>query len=95
MRRAVIAAAICSFLLSLWTVTPVALAAEIKVMSTVALNAPLDDLKPKFERATGDKLTIVYGLIAELKKRIQEGETADVMIRVLGHGTGLRRADGQ
>jgi molybdate transport system substrate-binding protein len=79
-RCAASAAAICSFLLSLGTATPVALAAEIKVMSTVALNAALDDLKPKFESATGHKLTVVYGIITELKKRIQDGETADVML---------------
>jgi len=79
-RRTAIAVGIgCLFLLSLWIATPV-LAAELKVMSTVALNAPLDDLKPKFESATGHKLTIVYGLIAELKKRVEGGEAADVMI---------------
>src|SRR2546430_16541749 len=49
-------------------------------MSTVALSATLDELKPGFETATGHKVTIVYGLIAELRKRIQDGETADAMI---------------
>jgi molybdate transport system substrate-binding protein len=55
-------------------------AAEIKVLSTVAMSATLDELKPKFEAATGHKVTIVYSVIADLRKRIQEGETADVMI---------------
>src|SRR3974377_2257432 len=78
---AAVAAAIrCLFLLSLWATAPVALAADIKVMSTVALNAVLDDLKPKFESASGNKLNIVYGLIADLKKRVQDGETADVIL---------------
>jgi molybdate transport system substrate-binding protein len=53
---------------------------EIKVMSTVAMSATLDDLKPNFEAATGHKVTIIYSVIADLRKRIQEGETADVMI---------------
>jgi molybdate transport system substrate-binding protein len=79
-RHAAIVAIGCSFLLSLWTAPPAALAAELKVMSTVALSATLDELKPKFERATDNKLSIVYSVIADLKKRIQEGETADVMI---------------
>ncbi len=57
----------------------VAPAADLKVMSTVALNAVFDDLKPKFERATGHSLTLVYSVIADLKKRIQDGETADLM----------------
>jgi molybdate transport system substrate-binding protein len=55
-------------------------AAEIKVMSTVALSATLDELKPKFESATGNKVTLVYSVIADLKKRVEAGETADVMI---------------
>jgi molybdate transport system substrate-binding protein len=79
-RSAANAAIGCSFLLSLWAAPPAAPAAELKVMSTVALSATLDDLKPKFESATGNKLSIVYSVIADLKKRIQDGETADVML---------------
>ena len=55
-------------------------AAEIKVLTSVALTSALDELAPQFERATGNKLTIGYGLIAEIRKRILEGETADVII---------------
>lgn len=69
-----------ALLLSGLTTVPAASAAEIKVMSTVAMTATLDELKPKFEAATGHKVTFVYSVIADLRKRIQEGETADVMI---------------
>lgn len=62
-RCAAIAAIGCSFLLPLWVAPPTAFAADLKVMSTVALNATLDDLKPKFETATGNKLTIDYSVI--------------------------------
>jgi molybdate transport system substrate-binding protein len=55
-------------------------AAEIKVLTSVALTAALDELTPMFEKATGDKLTIGYGLAAELKKRVLDGETADVIM---------------
>jgi molybdate transport system substrate-binding protein len=58
----------------------VADAAEVKVLASVALTSALDELSPQFERATGNKLTIGYGLIAEIRKRIIEGETADVII---------------
>ena len=76
-----VAAAIgLAFLLPSLTGPSAASAAEIRVMSTVALSATLDELKPGFETATGHKVTMVYGLIAELRKRIQDGETADVMI---------------
>jgi hypothetical protein len=38
------------------------------------------NLTPRFEKATGHRLNIGYGLAAELKKRALEGETADVII---------------
>ena len=69
-----------SLLLALCAGAPGASAAELKVMSTVALSATLDDLKPKFESATGHTVTIVYSVIADLKKRIQDGETADIIL---------------
>ena len=58
----------------------VADAAEIKVLTSVALTSALDELAQQFERASGNKLTIGYSLIADIKKRILEGETADVII---------------
>jgi molybdate transport system substrate-binding protein len=58
----------------------VADAAELKVLTSVALTSALDELAPQFERTTGNKLAIGYSLIADIKKRILEGETADVII---------------
>src|SRR5262249_4726819 len=55
-------------------------AAEIKILTSVALTAALNELAPKFEQATGNKLNIGYNLIADIRKRILEGETADVII---------------
>src|SRR5262245_2857274 len=75
---AVVLALSLPLLLTAWM--PSASAAEIKVMSTVALTATLEELKPKFESATGNKVTLVYSVIADLKKRVEAGETADVMI---------------
>jgi molybdate transport system substrate-binding protein len=37
-------------------------------------------LTTKYESRSGNKLMIVYSTIADLKKRIDAGETADVMI---------------
>jgi molybdate transport system substrate-binding protein len=59
---------------------PTAHAVEIKVMSTVALAPTLDEVKAKYESTSGNTLAIVYSVIADLKKRIEAGETADVMI---------------
>jgi len=80
-RRAAVAAAVaCSCLLALGVAAPAALAAEVRVMSTVALTPTLGELTSKYESSSGNKLVIVYGTIADLKKRIDAGETADVMI---------------
>ena len=80
-RRAFVAAAVgCSFLLVPGATAPAAHAAELKVMSTVALTPTLDELTPKYEKSSGNKLVIIYSTIAELKKRIEAGETADIMV---------------
>lgn len=55
-------------------------ATELKVLASVALTSALNELAPMYENAKGDKLSIGYGLAADLKKRILDGETADVII---------------
>jgi molybdate transport system substrate-binding protein len=71
-----VAAALAALLLS----GAIAHAAEVKVLTSVALKSVLDELAPVFEKKTGDKLVIDYGLAAELKKRIEGGERADLII---------------
>jgi molybdate transport system substrate-binding protein len=70
----------CSFLLALGAAAPAAHDADLKVISTVARTPTLDELTPKYESSSGNKLMLVYSTIADLKKRIDAGETADVMI---------------
>jgi molybdate transport system substrate-binding protein len=55
-------------------------AAEIKVLSSVALTSALDELAPVFERTTGNKLVIDYGVAVQLKERFLAGASADVLI---------------
>lgn len=55
-------------------------AAELKVFSTIGVQAALEELTPKFEKATGHKLTITWGTAAVLVKKVQAGENADVMV---------------
>jgi molybdate transport system substrate-binding protein len=57
-----------------------AAAAEIKVLSAVAMRSALDELAPQFERTTGHKLTISYAVAGELRKRIEGGEFGDMTI---------------
>jgi molybdate transport system substrate-binding protein len=74
-------AVIGGLLLSSIAATPGAAdAAEVKVLTSVALTSALNELAPKFEQATGNKLNIGYSLIADIRKRMLEGETADVII---------------
>jgi molybdate transport system substrate-binding protein len=55
-------------------------AAEIKVVSALSLKGTMEDLAPKFERTSGHKLAMSYGALGDAMKRIQGGETADVVI---------------
>jgi molybdate transport system substrate-binding protein len=59
-------------------------AADVKVLTSVALKSVLDELAPAFEKVTGNKVTIGYDLAAEQKKRILAGEAADVIILTRG-----------
>jgi molybdate transport system substrate-binding protein len=55
-------------------------AAEIKVLSTNAVTAVLDELGPVFERETGHKLVIHYDVANILRNQILAGEQFDVAI---------------
>src|SRR5262249_10603175 len=55
-------------------------AAEVKVFSTMGVQAALEELAPKFEQSPGHKLNIAWATAAILVKRVQAGETADLMI---------------
>jgi len=55
-------------------------AAEIKVISTDGMSTALDALGPKYEKATGNKLVIHYGVANVLKKNITDGEAFDLAI---------------
>lgn len=55
-------------------------AAELKVFSTIGVQAALEELTPNFEKATGNKLTITWGTAAMLVKRVQGGENPDLLV---------------
>jgi len=78
--RSVVAAVHLGFM-CLLLVGIAAEAAELQVLSVGGMQAVMEDLGPKFERATGHKLTITFGGTAgAVVKRVQEGETADVVV---------------
>jgi len=55
-------------------------AAEVKVFTSVALTAALNEVSPIFEQKTGHKVVIDYNLAAVQKKRLVDGDRADVII---------------
>ena len=71
----------------------VAQANELRVLTSVALTSVLDELAPVFEKTTGTKLKIDYNLIAAQRKRILEGESADVIILSRGAMQELQKLD--
>jgi len=55
-------------------------AAEITVLSTVGMQPATTELIAQFERASGHKIVVTYGLAAVLKNQFLEGKPADVLI---------------
>ena len=54
--------------------------AEIKVYSTIGVKSALEELGSKFEKATGNKLNVTWGLISGFTKKAQEGDVPDVLV---------------
>jgi molybdate transport system substrate-binding protein len=77
--RSPVAAAIVGLMLLL-PVGIAAEAAEIKVLSALGMMPVMEDLGPKFERATGHKLAITFATLGAIVKRVEDGESADVVV---------------
>src|SRR3981189_3519118 len=58
----------------------------INLLSSAAMPSVLENLVPRFEKATGHKVTLVLATSGALNKRVAEGETADLLIST---GTGI------
>jgi molybdate transport system substrate-binding protein len=87
MRKIVARAAVAALLLA----PAFASAAEIKVYSTVGVKSVLEELVPKFEKATGHKLAITWSTAALLTKRVEAGEQADELILIKVNVESLRK----
>ena len=73
------AAAIFGFMI-LWVQGVAAEAAEVKVLSANAMRPVMNELGPRFERATGHQLVIQFDVVGALKRQIDAGEGFDVAI---------------
>ena len=58
----------------------IANASEIKVLSTIGVKSVVEELAPQFERKTGHKLAITFGVANVMKRQIEAGETFDLAI---------------
>src|SRR5947207_15332968 len=54
-------------------------AAEIKVLCSTALKTVMQELVPQFERATGHKVVVEYGVSAGMQRRVEAGEPFDAI----------------
>jgi molybdate transport system substrate-binding protein len=68
--------AICALLV----LSTAAQAAEIHVLASTGIQAAVEALQPKFEKASGDTLKVDFSTTATLKDRIDKGEAFDVAI---------------
>src|SRR2546426_671186 len=53
---------------------------SIKGLATIGLQSVMEDLAPRFEKASGHKVSITFGLGVAMVKRVQEGEAADLLL---------------
>ena len=70
---------ILSFLLTL-AISASAGAADIHVFCTNGIRAVVEELRPRFEQQTGDRVVILYEPSSQLRKRIDAGEPFDLAI---------------
>ena len=75
---------------------------ELRIFSTIAVQSALEALVPRFEAESGCRLGITWNTAPALVKRLQAGETADVLIlnragidTMIGDGRVLRGLRGR
>jgi molybdate transport system substrate-binding protein len=64
-----------------WTILPtIGTAAEIKVIASNAVKEAYMDLVPAFEKASGHKVSTVWGGTLDITRRISAGEVFDIVV---------------
>jgi molybdate transport system substrate-binding protein len=79
MLRKWFASAICAALCVAYGAS-VTSAAEIKLLSPLAMRGVTPDVVPHFERSSGHKVTVEYATVGVIADRVMKGEAADVAI---------------
>src|SRR5688572_19488542 len=66
--------------LTLLVAAPAARAEDVKVLSSVAMHAVVDEVAQQFQKETGHRVVATFGLAAEMKSRIEGGDAFDLVI---------------
>jgi len=69
-----------STVLTMLIATTAAQGAELKVLSGNGAKAAVRELCSQFEKSTGNKISLRFEVNADLKKKIEAGETLDVAV---------------
>jgi molybdate transport system substrate-binding protein len=72
----------CVLTVALLAASSVAQAVELKVLSGNGPRAAVSELCAQFERSTGHKIDLRFGVNPEVKQKIEAGETFDVVIGI-------------
>ena len=80
LRRQLAGAAVVVGMVAVTLSGTAASAAEITVLSAVAMKSALDDLAREFERKTGHTVKMAYATAGIVRDRIRDGEIVDVAI---------------
>lgn len=74
--------AACTLLPMVMALAATSQAAELQILSTVALRPVLQETVSEFENSTGHKVTTKFDTAANVARRLQSGEAADIVIVV-------------
>jgi molybdate transport system substrate-binding protein len=83
----VIASAIVVFVMELQVYD--ARASDIRALMTQAMQSVMQELGPMFEKASGHKLSVTYGISGAMAKRVRDGEPADILVSTRSAVDGL------
>jgi molybdate transport system substrate-binding protein len=71
-----------------------AVAAEVRVLSAAAVQAPVEKLAAAFERDTGHKVVFEFATAGQVEAKVKGGATPAIVINSQERGTALRTATG-
>ena len=80
MKRSLSSAINRTAFLSLLMASAATSGADLKVISAIGMQEVMEDVGPRFERSSAHKLIIVFTTLGPALKRIEGGETADVVV---------------